>query len=514
MTRPEDAPNPPVRRLEIVAVAGVVLLGLVLRVATRSHLWLDEALSANIASLPLSDLVDALRHDGHPPLYYALLHLWMDVVGEGDLAVRALSGIASALTLPLVYVLARRRRGPAAGAAALALAAVIPYATRYATEARMYALVMFLVALGWWLIDLLLDGRGGRLAAASLAVVGSLLLYSHYWSVWILGVTGLGLLLVRWRSADPDRRRGGQRGAIALFVAGLSFLPWLPVMLDQLAHTGTPWGAPQRPTMSVSIALVDFAGGGVVTEAVLGSVVLTILVALGIAGVPQPPTRIALELRTVPGIRVELAVTMAALGVGLVVAWLSGATFASRYAAFALPVVVVASGIGVVVAPSRLTRALLGGGAVAVLAGAAVLGALEERTQGYAASEAVDSAARPGDVVLVCPDQLGPAFARELDADVEVLTHPSLEGPDLVDWREYEERNRLADPDAVAREVLDRAGEGTVWLVWMSGYATYESQCEELREVFATARPAQTVVTADAGEVFEPMWVERFPSSP
>ena len=58
---------------------------------TGPLLWLDEALSVNIARLPLGDIPGALRHDGAPPLYYVLLHLWMRVFGTGDGAVRALA---------------------------------------------------------------------------------------------------------------------------------------------------------------------------------------------------------------------------------------------------------------------------------------------------------------------------------------------------------------------------------------------------------------------------------------
>jgi len=43
---------------------------------TRSDMWLDEALSVNIARLPLSDLRGALKQDGAPPFYYLLLHVW------------------------------------------------------------------------------------------------------------------------------------------------------------------------------------------------------------------------------------------------------------------------------------------------------------------------------------------------------------------------------------------------------------------------------------------------------
>ena len=78
-------------RPPVWAIVGIVLTlaaAVVLRNASRSDLWLDEALTVNISRLPLRDLPDALRHDGAPPLYYGLLHLWMLVFGTGDTAAR------------------------------------------------------------------------------------------------------------------------------------------------------------------------------------------------------------------------------------------------------------------------------------------------------------------------------------------------------------------------------------------------------------------------------------------
>ena len=60
-----------------VATGLAIAAGLLLRFWTRSGLWLDEALTVNIARLPLHDIPDALKHDGAPPLYYYLLHFWM-----------------------------------------------------------------------------------------------------------------------------------------------------------------------------------------------------------------------------------------------------------------------------------------------------------------------------------------------------------------------------------------------------------------------------------------------------
>src|SRR3954467_8532121 len=97
----------PRRRLApkwMLAFGMVVAAGIVLRFVTRSDLWLDEALSVNIARLPFSRPAEALKHDGAPPLYYLLLHLWTDVFGTSDLAVRSLSGVISLPLGPLEHL--------------------------------------------------------------------------------------------------------------------------------------------------------------------------------------------------------------------------------------------------------------------------------------------------------------------------------------------------------------------------------------------------------------------------
>ena len=63
--------------LIVAWLAVAVVVAVVLRFVTTSDLWLDEALTVNIAKLPLGDLRAALLRDGAPPLYYVLLHGWM-----------------------------------------------------------------------------------------------------------------------------------------------------------------------------------------------------------------------------------------------------------------------------------------------------------------------------------------------------------------------------------------------------------------------------------------------------
>src|SRR5437764_8686927 len=229
------------------AVAGVVVVGIVFRFLTMSHLWLDEALTVNIAHLPLSRIPDALRHDGSPPLYYLLLHVWTSFFGAGDVAVRALSATFAIGTLPLIWLAGVRLGGRRVAVAALLLLAASPFAIRFATEARMYSLLGFLGVAGYLFLVRFMERRTVG-AGAGLAVVTGLLLLTHYWAIYLVAMVSLMLIVRAWRLRDWKAL--APLGAMA--AGGLLFLPWLPGFAYQLKHTGTPWA--NLPTFN---AVVD-----------------------------------------------------------------------------------------------------------------------------------------------------------------------------------------------------------------------------------------------------------------
>ena len=131
-----------------VGIVAAVAVGIALRFLSRGPLWLDEAQSVAIARQPLAHLQEALRHDGAPPLYYALLHGWMKLFGTSTFAVRSLSALPAVLSLPVILRLGRRVGGEAVGIAAVVLLAVSPFAVRYSVETRMYSLLLLLGLLG------------------------------------------------------------------------------------------------------------------------------------------------------------------------------------------------------------------------------------------------------------------------------------------------------------------------------------------------------------------------------
>src|SRR5207248_413992 len=192
-----------------VGIVAAVVIGIALRFVSRGPLWEDEAQSLAIARAPLAHLTDALRHDGAPPLYYVLLHVWTQVFGDSTFVVRALSGIPAVLSLPAIMRLGRRIGGDAVGIAAVVLLAVSPFAVRYAVEARMYSLLLLLGLLGAHGV-LSAHRHRSRRAVAGVAAVSAAMLYTHYYAVFILAVIGAAELWRVWR-----RRDGGSLRVVA-----------------------------------------------------------------------------------------------------------------------------------------------------------------------------------------------------------------------------------------------------------------------------------------------------------
>ena len=131
--------------------AGILLLlCLLLAAALRTlrlgfqPLWWDEGYSVWFATHPLAEMAAFTAQDIHPPFYYALLHGWAALLGTGPAALRLLSVIIGVVTIPLLYLVARRMLSARAALLATLLLTISPLHVYYSQEVRMYGLVALL----------------------------------------------------------------------------------------------------------------------------------------------------------------------------------------------------------------------------------------------------------------------------------------------------------------------------------------------------------------------------------
>ncbi len=426
-------------------LAALVLLSLILRTRELGiSFWIDEGLSVGIADRPLGEIPDALRLDGSPPLYYLLLHVWMQVVGTSEEATRALSLTCALLAVPVAWWAARALFGTRAGWMAAVLAATNPFLTEYAQEARMYALcaLLALVACGAFGKAFFTDApaRARRPWAVGLAVTLAALLYTHNWAIFVCAAFGAVWLFELWRAGD--RRDLLVTGGVAFGGALVLYAPWVPTTLYQAAHTGAPWSEP--PTV------VELLGAPGVMLGQFAQVALLMAAGAGLA-LLWPP-RASRVSRTAWGL-------LAVAGLTLSLAWLASQlspAWANRYLAVAVAPVVLVAAVGLAHA-GRLGVA----GLVVAAALAAGDTARDDKSNVRDVAEAVAPSLRPGDLVVsTWPEQV-PVLEYYLPAGLRYATLTgALQDTGVTDWRDGPERLREASPETDLEPLLDRLRPG------------------------------------------------------
>ena len=277
-------------RARLPSAAGWALIGILLGATlirlwaiSRQDIWHDEALSLLAARLPFSDLTAFTAGDVHPPLYYLLLKAWLVPAGAAGSVgwARLLGVIVSWPAVPLALALARRWHGMRAGLIAGTLLAVAPLAVFYAVEIRMYGLLLTLSLATVLAYDSLSRGQQHAwLWTAALAGLGAALLYTAYAGGLLLIVLGIDWLA----GLDRRPRTLNRRYLVALAGCFVLYLPWIGVLIGQIARVGTTyWIAPPLP-LAPLFSYLQFAIGYSLPAAgqAVGLFVVTALLALAV----------------------------------------------------------------------------------------------------------------------------------------------------------------------------------------------------------------------------------------
>lgn len=479
-----------------------IAASLVLFFWSHTPMWLDEAQTVWIAHQPLSHLVSGLKQDGAPPLFYVLLHGWMAVFGTSNEAVRTLPALFAALSLPAIRLLAKRLPMLQARPwVPVLLLATSPFVVRYASEARMYSLVLFLVIVASLLFERVwfAGGVGWTIGAG---VVSGALLLTQYWTIYLLLTIGAAAVIAALRGNRPARRIIG-----ALVLGAAIFAPWLPTFAYQSAHTGAPWGSP--PGLDVALlALGSWVGSGIWAPWLRLSYYALVVVAVIGYAVPTG----GLQLRR-PARRAPLALVMlslVAMLVGTIASQISGNAYAPRYSMIVLPFLMLAVAMGISALPARRQ-----GVVVAALCAFGLLASigipLQIRTQAGEVAQVLDAHAAPTDLVVICPDQLGPALYRLAPHAGTQVVYPTFDTSAVVDWVNYKARNENASPQRFTQQVLSRAAARPIWLVWQRGYPTFGTACEDIYAGLVAARGLPQTYVQPSDTSFEQEQLAEFP---
>lgn len=219
-----------VRRPFPLVAAGLLLLGVVLRLGfwTWQPLWADEGYSVYFATEPVGRLLWLTAHDIHPPLYYLLLHGWLQWWPPTPFILRCFSVLLATPVLLLALLLARTLFPGRQRPQILFLLLLIgnPLYLYYSQEIRMYGLAMTwslaTTLCAWRWLQSINQGKQGAGWLFGYIITATLALYTLYYLAFLLLAHLFWLL---WQL----RRRVRHCGlfVVADSLVALLYLPWV-----------------------------------------------------------------------------------------------------------------------------------------------------------------------------------------------------------------------------------------------------------------------------------------------
>lgn len=174
-----------------------------------------------------------LAHDEpqHPPLYYALLRIWIGWFGDGTATLRILSAVFSVIAIPAMYWFCQELFGlRRVSLLASAILTASPLFVRYAQEAREYSLWSMLILLSCAALLRAVRESENRSQVeggafkwwALFSLIAAVALYTSLSTVAVLGALVLFLLI-----RDKGRlSRTTRFAAVSFSFSVVLFLPW------------------------------------------------------------------------------------------------------------------------------------------------------------------------------------------------------------------------------------------------------------------------------------------------
>ncbi len=350
----------------LATVLAAVLVGWDL--GARS-LWLDEAFTVELAGGTWTHLWERVStREANMGLHYVLLHGWLGL-GRDEGTLRALSAIATVVTVPLAYRLGVHTIGASGAAAGVILLATQPFFLRYGQEARGYSLMVLLVVASS-LAVVRLRARPTPARWVVWVLTAALSIYGHLLATFAVLVQMLVVL----------RQLPWRRGVPAIVGVGVLASPilWFALVRD----TGQISWLPPPTTGQVAHVLFRLTGDA------------------GWLGVAVYAASVAVAV-TAEGAGVLLALAVVPFGLALAFSPLKPLVL-DRYLLLCVPPLALLAGAGLVRLP---LRAIVVAAVVAMQAVGVVRVHAEPSTEDWrGAAAAIRTAARPGDAAACWAD--------------------------------------------------------------------------------------------------------------
>jgi len=108
------------------------------------ELWGDEVFFIMTGSQDITTIYEAQAHDRHPPLYPIMIHGWISMFGSGIFSLRMLSALFVLLSIPILFLLARKLFSLRVALIAVMFFSISAFVVSWGRMLRSHSLTLFL----------------------------------------------------------------------------------------------------------------------------------------------------------------------------------------------------------------------------------------------------------------------------------------------------------------------------------------------------------------------------------
>ena len=260
-------------------VLSVLFLGYLL-VTPLNHLvcQIDEYFTRTILLLPVSDIITVTAGDVHPPLYYLMGKAVAElsaILGVDLLySLKLLSIAAYVLILGISVTKIRKDYG-------LFVAGLFPFAiaimnefSKYVLIGRMYCWVVLFVLIIFLAFRNIINDKSDIKSWIIMAVFTIVAAYTHYFAA----MTAACIYLVLLVYLIKNNKEHIKYWLISVAVIVVSYLPWVPHLLSQMAHVHNGYWIPEITWESALLFYGYYGYNENVLIAILSLVILAAII--------------------------------------------------------------------------------------------------------------------------------------------------------------------------------------------------------------------------------------------
>lgn len=217
----------------IFSISVILLIFVVF--SLNQYVWDDEAFALNLVSYSYNQMINGIIMDVHPPFYYVLLKIILDIsfflnLGFNQIIVAKIVSLIPIILLLIfnLFVIRKEFGWLTAGLFSLCLIAM-PKMLLYGIQIRMYSWALLFVTLTFYFAYKTTQKNVSKKTWGFLIVFSLLGAYTHYFALINTVVIYLGLLIYFLFKNKREIKK--------LFLAGIAtvvgYLPWLPIFIYQ-----------------------------------------------------------------------------------------------------------------------------------------------------------------------------------------------------------------------------------------------------------------------------------------